>query len=142
MLKQLSVFLENREGMLLEATKCLAKSKIDIRALSLADTADYGILRLVVDRPDEAVSCLREAGMTAKLTNVIAVRLADDPGSLNAVLAELGRQEIGAEYAYAFLEHGADAACVILRVRECERAEAALIAAGLSLLGPQDIAAI
>ena len=139
---QLSVFVENRKGHLLEAAECLTAGGVDIRALSLADTADYGILRLVVDDPAKAMECLRAAGMTARLTKVLAVRMPDEPGGLCRILEVLGGADIGIEYAYAFVARQAKAAVAVLRVSDDAAASAALEGANISLLSPEDMAAL
>ena len=102
-LKQLSIFVENKHGRLAEITGLLTKHEIDIRALSIADTTDYGILRLIVDKPDKAKKALQEEGFTVSLTNVIAVAIDDTPGALANVVKVLCDHEIGIEYVYAFL---------------------------------------
>ena len=102
-LKQLSVFVENKTGRLVEITGALAKSGVDIRALSIADTTDYGILRLIVNDPEKALESLKQSGMTVSLTTVIAVEIPDTPGALNNVVAILSENGISIEYMYAFL---------------------------------------
>jgi hypothetical protein len=109
-IKQLSVFVENKSGRLAEITAILAKANIDIRALSIADTTDFGILRLVVDRPDEAEKTLREAGLTVTLTDVLAVGIPDKPGGFASAMKVLAAENIGIEYMYAFVARAADRA--------------------------------
>lgn len=136
---QISVFVENRVGRLSEITGVLAKEKIDIRAMSIADTSDFGILRLIVDKPDEAVSSLRNAGITVSKTEVVAVRLKDEPGGLHDVLMALGEHGITVEYVYAFITRRDEDAYVILRVEDNERAAGILRDSGYETLTDADV---
>ena len=106
MIKQLSIFVENKAGRLAEITAVLADAGIDIRALSVADTTNFGILRLIVDKPDEAERILREAGLTVSLTGVIAVGIPDRPGGFAAAMRALADASIDIEYMYAFISRG------------------------------------
>ena len=110
--QQLSVFVENKEGRLAEITGVLAKAGVDIRAVSVADTREFGILRLIVDKPDTAHQALQQAGFTASLTSVIVVSLEDKPGEFARVLSILAEKHLGVEYMYAFA-NGADASAVL-----------------------------
>ena len=110
--KQLSVFLENREGRLDEVLCTLASNNINIVALSLADTADYGMLRMIVSDPVKGKSVLKEAGITAMLTDVVALRVPHATGSLNKAMHQIVDGEVNIEYMYAFA-NGADAAAVL-----------------------------
>ena len=101
--KQISVFLQNTAGRLSEVTQTLAKSGINLRAISIADTADFGILRLIVDKTDEAVTALNKAGFTTGLTDVAAVRIDDEPGSLAKLIELFQKSEVNIEYLYASL---------------------------------------
>ena len=121
-LKQLSVFVENKTGRLVEITGALAKSGVDIRALSIADTTDYGILRLIVNDPEKALESLKQSGMTVSLTTVIAVEIPDTPGALNNVVAILSENGISIEYMYAFTTPKKGTACMILRVEDVAKA--------------------
>jgi len=112
LIKQLSVFLENRNGSMCEALEILGRNDIDIIALSLADTKDYGILRMIVSDPEKGRSVLREQGLTASLTEVIAVRVAHATGSLCKVMKMLSDDEVNVEYMYAFA-NGEDASAVM-----------------------------
>ncbi len=131
---QLSVFVENKAGTLSEITGVLARESIDIRALSIADTTDFGILRLIVNQPQKALEALKQAGLTVSLTEVVAVCLEDRAGSLHDVLILLSDNNIGVEYAYAFITRKSDAAYVILRVGDNERAAQVLQSNGIALL--------
>jgi len=120
--KQISVFLENKSGRLAEVTRILGSKGINIRALSIADTTDFGILRLIVNNPDDAYAALRDAGFMVSVTEVLAVEVPDTPGGLAGVLAILGTQGINIEYLYAFVAKASSDALVIFRVEECDRA--------------------
>jgi len=120
-IKQISVFLENTTGRLCEVTQTLAKAGINLRAISIADTADFGILRLVADKTDEAVNVLNAAGFTTRQTNVAAVEIDDKPGSLAALMELFRKSEINIEYLYASLEGSDDKAVVIFKLEDHEK---------------------
>lgn len=126
LVKQISVFLENKSGRLAEVTKTLASNSIDISALSIADTTDFGILRLIVNKPEDAEEILNKNGFTVSCTNVIAIAVPDVPGGLAKALEVLDSEAIGIEYMYAFVGKATDEALVILRVENPERAIKAL----------------
>ena len=111
-IKQLSVFLENREGRLDEVLKTLGENDVNIVALSLADTADYGMLRMIVSDPVKGKAVLKEAGITSKLTDVVALRVPHAAGSLSKAMHELMVGGVNIEYMYAFA-NGADASAVM-----------------------------
>ena len=120
-IKQISVFLENTTGRLGEVTKTLAGANVNLRAISIADTDDFGILRLIVDKTDKAVEALNAANFTTKQTDVVAVEIEDVPGSL-AKLMELFKQSmVNIEYLYASLEGKAGKAIVIFKLKEHEK---------------------
>ena len=125
-LDQLSVFSENKAGMLAEITGQLAKADIDIEALTIADTAEFGILRLIVDAPKKALSVLKLGGFPASLTPVIALKMKNEPGSLAKIARTLADAEISVEYLYACVAREENSAFVILRVEETEAAAALL----------------
>ncbi len=139
---QISVFVENRYGSLCAITEVLKENNIDIRALCIADTTDFGILRLIVDKPDEAVTALKTAGVTVTKTEVIAARLNDTPGALNSILTVLKDAAIGVEYVYAFITRKDADACVILRVEDNAQAIKALRDKGETLLSAGEIYAL
>ena len=141
-LKQLSVFVENKHGRLAEITGLLTEHSIDIRALSIADTTDYGILRLIVDKPDQAKKALQEEGFTVSLTNVIAVAIDDAPGAVAKVVKALCDKKIGIEYVYAFLNPNRGSACVILRVEDNDAACEVLRGAGIRLMSDEEVQAL
>ena len=126
LVKQISVFLENKSGRLAEVTRTLGDNNIDISALSIADTTDFGILRLIVDKPEKAEEVLKAEGFTVSSTSVIAIRVQDKPGGLAQALGVLDKENVDIEYMYAFVSKTEDEALVILRVIENDRAIAAL----------------
>ena len=125
--KQISIFLENKPGTLNKMTDVLAKASIDMRALSLAETKDFGIVRIIVDDVLEASSTLKAAGFVCSLTPVVICAIPDEPGGLNKILQVLTEAEVNIEYMYAFLGgKDADHAYMIFRVDNEDRASAAL----------------
>lgn len=136
---QISVFIENRQGRLGEITRSLGEGGIDIRALSLADTTNFGILRLIVADAAKAEQILKDAGFTVSTTKVIAVEIDDRPGGLANTLTKLGEAGISVEYAYAFITRKSGGAYVILRVEDTDAATACLQACGTRLLSVEDI---
>lgn len=128
--KQISVFIENKKGKLAEVTKYIASHQINLRALSIADTQDFGILRIICENPVKAADALREGGYITTTTDVLAVAISDEPGSLAHILEVLSDAEVIVEYTYAFLS--ADkGAYMILRVDDNQTAAAALAGAGI-----------
>jgi len=124
--EQISVFLENKVGRLVEVTEVLAMANINIRALSLADTSDFGILRLIVDDTEKAKSILRDKGLTVGRTNVVAVEVEDKPGGLSYIMRVLSEAQINVEYMYAFVQKGGANATLIFRFDRIEQAVEAL----------------
>ncbi len=120
--KQISVFVQNVPGRLAEITKLLAANSINLRAISMADTTDFGILRLIVDEPEKSVKLLKENDFTVSITEVLAVGFADKPGSLAKVLAILAEDDISVEYAYAFVCDDDSEACIILKTSDLVKA--------------------
>lgn len=118
LVKQISVFLENKSGRLAEVTRILGDNDINISALSIADTTDFGILRLIVNDPEKADNVLKENGFAVSCTDVIAIGVSDKPGGLAEVLEILQGESIGIEYMYAFVGKHGNEAFVILRVEE------------------------
>lgn len=117
-IQQLSVFVENQAGRLTAIVKALGAKGVDISALSLADTTDFGIMRLIVDKPALAMETLREEGIICKLTDVLAVRMGNQPGGLAAVLTVLTKAEMSISYMYAFTSKEEGAAMMVLSVEQ------------------------
>jgi len=138
-IKQISLFLENKPGRLARVTRVLSGYNINIRALSITDTADFGILRLIVNEPDLACRVLKEAGFTVSATGVIAVEVADEPGGLDRVLAVLEEAGLNIEYLYAFVQRTPRAALVVFRVEQLDEAVAALQARGIRILREEEV---
>lgn len=134
LIEQISIFMENKPGRLADVTELLAKSGVDIRAMSIADTRDFGILRLIVNKPALAEEVLKREGYTFSPTKVIAIGLDDQPGGLAGVLRLLYDNGISVEYMYAFVSRVEGKAYVILRVQDNDRAIAAVEKAGLTFL--------
>ena len=137
--RQISIFLENKSGRLAQVTEVLGENNINIRALSIADTTDFGILRLIVNAPDKAYRVLKEAGFTVSFTDVIAVEVTDKPGGLAKVLKELDRAGINIEYLYAFVQKTASAALVVSRVEQLEEAVKVLLASGTRVMSGDEV---
>lgn len=133
-IKQLSIFVENKKGRLAEITDIISKSGANIRALSIADTTDFGILRLIVDTPDAAASALKESGITVSVTNVIAIGIDDTPGAFSVPMKILSEADIDVEYMYAFITRKSEKAYVILRVADNDAAAKVLLSKGVELL--------
>ncbi len=133
-IKQLSIFVENKRGRLAEITKAIAAADVDIRALSIADTTDFGILRLIVNKPEEAAIALKEKGITVSVTNVIAVGIDDVPGAFSVPMQILADNEIDVEYMYAFITRKSEKAYVILRVADNDAAAKVLADKGVEIL--------
>lgn len=138
-LKQISVFLENKSGRLSELARVLGEHKINIRALSIADTEDFGILRLIVNDPEKAWKVLKERGFTVSETKIIAVEIPDVPGGLAGVLEMLEAQSINIEYIYAFVGKSQGNAVMVFRVEDIDSAVKILQEKGLRLLDGEEI---
>ncbi|GAB4169965.1 MAG: ACT domain-containing protein [Geothermobacteraceae bacterium] len=137
--QQISIFIENKTGRLAEVTRVLGNAGINIRALSLADTSDFGILRLIVDTPDRALQVLKADGFTVSKTEVIAVEVPDRPSGLNSILEKLDQAGINVEYMYAFVERSGENAIIIFRFDDIQRAIATLPEAGVTLVKSEKI---
>ncbi|MDR1430315.1 MAG: ACT domain-containing protein [Spirochaetaceae bacterium] len=133
-IKQISVFLENNAGRLGDVTRVLAQAGINIRAISIADTADFGILRLIVDKSDAAVAALGSAGFTTRETSVVAVEVTDTPGSLAGVMELFQKSQVNIEYLYASLEGQAGKAVVIFKLQDNEKGLKIVTENGLSMV--------
>jgi hypothetical protein len=141
-LEQISIFLENKSGRLAEVTRVLADAGVNIRALSLADTADFGILRLIVNDTGKAKQVLKDNDFTVGKTEVIGIEVPDRPGGLAGILEVLGREGINVEYMYAFVQKSGDSAIIIFRFDELDRAIEALTKAGVRILKGEEIYAM
>lgn len=139
-IKQITVFVENKQGALVSITDILAQNSVNIRALSIAETNDFGILRLIVNDEETAAKMLSENGYLIKITEVVGVKIGDDPGKLTAALGVLDRAGINMEYLYAFMARTEKHAYVVFRVEDNEIAENALTNAGFHLITDADIA--
>jgi len=137
--KQISVFLENRAGRLWELCDVLGKNGINMRALSIGEAADFGIVRMIVNEPDKANAILKGAGFTVAETDVLAVEIPDVPGGLAKVLGALKDKGVNIEYAYAFVARSGDKAIVSMRVDTQADAETVLEVAGFKVLSADDV---
>ena len=138
-IKQLSIFVENREGTLVTVTDAIANAGVDIRAMSVADTQDFGIFRLIVTDPNKAKEYLEASDCFVSITEVVGVAVADEPGSLSKVVRILADHNINIEYMYAFITVSKQYAFVVLRVADNEAAEKILIENGVKLVEESDI---
>jgi len=135
--RQVSVFLENKKGRLAEVTQLLDTESINIRALYLADTADFGVLRLIVDNPMRCLAALRRSDFVAQETDVLAIEVEDHPGGLNRVMRILQAHDINIEYMYAFIEKNVNNAIVVFKFDDVEAAEPVLRDHGIPVLAAE-----
>ena len=138
-IKQLSVFVENKPGKLAEFTKLLSEHGIDMRALSIAETPDFGILRVIVDDPYQTTCVLKDADYIFSITPVIAVAIPDEPGSLSRIVDILGAGGINVEYTYAFITRNKDLAYMIFRVENNEKDIDVLTKNGVKLVAEDEL---
>ena len=131
-IKQISVFIENRSGRLAEVTSIIAEAGCSIRALSIADTTNFGILRLIVDDSEKAEKALKEKGLAVSITNVVSVKIEDKPGGLAKVLQLLSENDFTVEYMYAFISKSDNEAQVVLYIDNTVSADKLLTEAGLN----------
>jgi len=132
--EQISIFLQNESGRLAEVTEVLSGAGINIRALSLADTADYGVLRMIVNDNEKAEQALRDRGFTVTKTNVIAVEVPDEPGGLHRILDTLRKGGVNVEYMYAFVQQSGSNAVMIFRFNNTDNALKLLQENGISVI--------
>ena len=139
--KQVSVFLENKSGRLAEVCQTLGEHEINIRALCIADTSDFGILRLIVDKPDAAVEVLQDKGFSVGSTCVLALRVPDVPGGLGGVLADLQTRDVNVEYMYAFFITVEGDAVVLFKVADAilDSTLALLSDSNIPVLAPEEV---
>ena len=140
--EQISIFMENRSGRLAEVTGILANAGINIRAMSLADTADFGILRLIVNQTAKATQVLKQNGFTVSSTEVVALEVPDRPGGLWGILKTLEAAGINVEYMYAFVQRSGDNAVVMFRFDETDKAVTVLLDAGVRVLKGEEVYAL
>lgn len=133
-IKQVSVFVENKQGTLCVITDVLAKNGVDMKALTLADTADFGIMRMIVTDTDKARDVLSEMGYLVKVNEVVAVEMENKPGALSEAITALGEAGMNIEYLYAFIAVCGKNARVVIRVDDNAKAEAILSAKGISVV--------
>ena len=140
--EQISIFLENKPGSLENVTKLLRDANINIRTLSLADTTDFGILRLIVNDIDTALNVLKENGLRVSRTNVVAVEVPDRPGGLHSILETLSKNGINVEYLYAFVERSGENAIIIFRFDALDAAIDVLLKNGFTVMPGEKLYAI
>ena len=138
-IKQLSIFVENRRGKLMEITEALAAKGIDMRALSLADTNEFGLLRMVVSDPDAAFTLLREAGMMVRLSEVVAIGVVDRPGEFSKAARIIADAGVDLEYLYALASRVEGEAVIIMRLDQPGAGIEALRRGGFRIIGPEEI---
>ncbi|MDD2688780.1 MAG: ACT domain-containing protein [Candidatus Omnitrophica bacterium] len=136
---QISVFLENRKGRLYGVCSLLGKNRINIRALTIAETQDFGILRMVVDKPEETLKILKKSGFVVHLTDIVAVEVEDKPGGLAGILKILFDNNLNVEYVYGFLEKFSDNALLVMRFEEPDRAIEILKKKKIRVVGKEEI---
>ena len=139
LVKQVSIFVENKEGKIADVLKILAKDNINISALSLADTTNFGILRLIVDDPKKAKNILQMEDMIVKINEILAVGINDQPGGLAKVLDILAKGKVAIEYMYAFTGHNKDNATVVFKTNDLEKAYDCLKINNIPLISAEDI---
>ena len=137
--RQISVFLENRKGRLYEVCSLLGEAEINIRALTIAETESFGVLRMVVNKPAAAIDLFRKHHITANLTDVVAVEVPDKPGGLAEVLKVLSNENMNVEYMYGFVEKFSEKALLVFRFDDPERACEVLASAGINVVGEKEI---
>jgi len=138
-LTQISIFLENRKGRLYEVCSLLGKHKINIRALTVAESEQFGILRIVVDKPEETAAILKKNGFVASLTEIVAVEVADKPGGLAEILKVFSQSNINVEYMYGFVEKKSDKAMLVFRFDEPDKAIALLKKKKIKVIGRKEM---
>ncbi|MBE7057553.1 MAG: acetolactate synthase [Ruminococcaceae bacterium] len=138
-IKQLTVFVENKQGSIVSITETLSKHNINLRALSIAETQEFGILRLIVDNETMAERILNEAGYLIKITDVVGVKISDEPGKLSEALKVLDENKINMEYLYAFMTRTEKHAYVVVRVEDNKAAENVLSNAGFKIVTEADV---
>lgn len=138
-IKQLSIFLQNKEGSLYDALEILTKADINIKALSLADTSDFGILRVVIDEPEKGLEVLEKNNFLVKLTDIIAIEMNDSPGGLSSVLGIIKENNINLEYLYAFTHNKTDKAILLLHTDNLDELIKVLKKENLIIVPPEEV---
>jgi hypothetical protein len=141
-IKQISLFVENKPGRMAKVSKTLSDANVNIRALTIAEAGDFGVIRMVVDDPEKGYKVLKDNGFTVSATEVLAVEMKDTPGGLYAIVNTLGESSVNVDYAYAFVTTKARKAMLILRVDDISRAREALVAKGIKIATREEIQAI
>jgi hypothetical protein len=136
---QVSVFAENKPGKIERITGALAKKGINIRAITISDSGDYGIIKLLLDRPEEGAECLKEEGIAATLKEIVAIRIKDRPGGLFDAAALLRKNNINVEDAYGFIIHSHDDAVFILQVENAKTTERLMADAGFNVITDKEL---
>lgn len=137
---QISVFMENKPGNLADLTSFLAENNIDMRALEVADSSDYGIVRIIVDDPFNTLTLLKDNDWICKLTHVIGVKIPNTPGAMAKIMGILAAENISVEYVYAFLAQKTDDALLIFRVQDNDRVASLLKKNGITIVAQEDLA--
>lgn len=138
-IKQISVFLENKKGRLAQVTSILKDNNIDISAISIADTTNFGIIRMIVNKPEQAIQVIKEADFTVNTTDVLAVEVPDSPGGLHQVLEILNQNHVSIEYLYSFVRKPSQSALILFRVEQLENTIKILKSKGINILTPQEV---
>jgi hypothetical protein len=138
-IKQISVFLENQKGRLAEITRVLSKHDIDISAISIADTENFGILRMIVNKTEEAVRVISQSGYTVDTTEVLAIEVKDSPGGLNTVLEILDKEDISIEYVYSFVKRPSESALILFKVEEPTQVTQIMQKSGINVLSHEEV---
>jgi hypothetical protein len=138
-IKQISLFVENRPGRMAKVSKTLSDAGVNIRAMTIAEAGDFGVIRMVVDNPDKGYKVLHDSGFTVSETDVLAVEMKDTPGGLYEIVDTLGANKINVDYAYAFVTAKAERAMLILRVDDLPKAKQSLSAKGVKIATKDEI---
>jgi hypothetical protein len=136
---QISIFLENHAGRLHEVTALLGREKINIRALTVAESRDFGVLRIVTDQPQKTLDILKANGFVASLTDIVAVEVTDTPGGLSGILGILSENRVNVEYMYGFVEKFSDKALLVFRFDDPDKALAVLTQNNINVIGKKEI---
>ncbi len=139
---QISVFLENRKGRLYDVCSLLGSNGVNIRALTIAETESFGVLRIVVDKSEQAIKLLRENQFVANFTDVVAIEVADQPGGLASILKVLADNDVNIEYMYGFVEKFSDKALLVFRFEDTEFAQQVLAKNDIRVVSSKDIAGL